>query len=398
MEFIARQPIFDVQRNVVAYELLSRSSEANHCAETDLELASRKTMATAFLMGLDVLSGGHRIYINSTEVLLLGEYPTLFPAQQTVVEVLETVKPTTEVVAACRELKSAGYTIALDDFEDSPDQAPLVEIADIIKVDFRLTSSAEQSALIRRYGNKGRVMLAEKVESNFEFSTARDEGYRLFQGYFFCKPNIFSTRAVGSLKPQHARVLRLLSQESLNFREVEELIKSDPALCFRLLRYLNSAVFCFEGQVRSILEALTMLGETELRKWLFLVSAIVAGRQHPELVRLALVRARLAELIGPHLGINGSVPFLVGLLSLMDVILELPLSSITEQLAISSDVRSALMGKPGRTRDCLDMVIAYERADWKKCEKISSIHQVSWQCLSHSYFQALQWTESLVSL
>lgn len=184
MEFIARQPIFDVQRKLVAYELLFRDSEENHCAEPDLNFASRQMMSTAMLLGLDVLSSGHTIYVNCTEELLCGGYPTLFPAKQTVVEVLETVKPNPAVVTACRELKAAGYAIALDDFEDTPDQFPLIEIADIIKVDFRLTSSAERVALIRRYSNNGRRMLAEKVESDEEVSAAAQQGYTLFRDIF----------------------------------------------------------------------------------------------------------------------------------------------------------------------------------------------------------------------
>jgi c-di-GMP-related signal transduction protein len=398
MEFIARQPIFDVRRKVVGYELLFRSSEENRCAEPDLDLASRKTMATAMLMGLDVLSGGNTIYLNCTEALLCGGYPTLFPAQQTVVEVLETVKPSPAVVSACRDLKSAGYTIALDDFEDGPGQAPLAELADIIKVDFRLSSSTERAALIRRYGKNGRVMLAEKVESDKEFCTAANQGYNLFQGFFFCRPKVLCTRSVKSLNPQHARILRILGHDTLDFREVEQLIKSDPALCFRLLRYLNSAAFCFQREIRSILEAVSLLGETELRKWLFLVSAIVSGRSHPELVTLALVRARFAERLGPCFGISGSLLFFLGLLSLMDTILDLPMSLVTEMLAIPPEVHSALLGEPGRMRDCLDLVVAYEKADWKLCDQIGERCQIPLASLMEQYFAALKWTKSLMSI
>jgi c-di-GMP-related signal transduction protein len=395
MEFIARQPIFDVHRNVVAYELLSRSSEENHCMETDLDLASRKTMATAMLMGLDSLAGGNTIYLNCTEDLLLGEYPTLFPAQQTVVEVLETVQPSDDVVSACKDLKSAGYGIALDDFEGGAGQEPLIGLADIIKVDFRLTSSVEQAAIVRRYGGNGRVLLAEKVESDEEFNRAREQGYELFQGYFFCKPNILATRSVKSLNPQHARILGMLGQSTLDFHEVEELIKSDPALCFRLLRYLNSASFCFQREIRSILQATMLLGENELRKWLFLVSAIVAGRGHSELVNLALIRARFAELLGAQVGIAGSELFFLGLLSLMDAILDLPLSSIMNDLAISPEVRETLLGKPGRLRDCLELVVAYERGEWEICDRIGAACHIPKPHLAEHYLCAVQWSNAL---
>ncbi len=397
MEFIARQPIFDVRQKVVAYELLFRNSEENRCVEQDLTLASRQMMATAMLVGLDVLSSGLTIYVNCTEELLCGGYPTLFPAKQTVVEVLETVNPSPPVISACRELKAAGYAIALDDFEDKPNQSALVELADIIKVDFRLTSTVERAALVKHYGKNGRAMLAEKIETDEELIVAAQQGYTLFQGYFFCRPKILSTRSVKSMNPQHARILRLLGNRTFNFHEVEELIKSDPALCFRLLRYLNSAAFGFQGEISSILQAVTLLGEAELRKWLFLVAAIVSGRGHPELITLALVRARFAEQLEEEAGISSSLLFFLGLLSLMDSILELPLSEVTEHLAISPDVRSALLGSPGRLKDCLDLVIAYERGDWESCDQIGKKCQIPRQKMAERYLEALKWSRSLMS-
>ena len=398
MEFIARQPIFDAQCNVVAYELLSRNSEVNQCVASDLNVASKQTMATAMLVGLDVLSEGNDIYLNCTEESLCGRYPTLFPPKQTVVEVLETVRPSQEVISACKDLKASGYSIALDDFEDSPEQAPLVELADIIKVDFRLTSSNQRAALIRRYGKDERLMLAEKVETNEEFNAAAKQGYKLFQGYFFCRPKILSTRSIANLNPQHARVLRLLSRDSLDFYEVEQLIKSDPALCFRLLRYLNSAAFCFQREIHSILEAVSLLGEAEMRKWLFLMSVVLGGRSNPELVILALIRARFAEGLESYIHIPGSQLFFLGLLSLMDAILELPLRVITEQIAIPREIRSALLGEPGRARDCFDLVCSYERANWGECDRISKRWQIPKAALAEQYLAALAWSQSLINL
>jgi c-di-GMP-related signal transduction protein len=194
MEFIARQPMFDVNRRLVAYELLFRNSEENRCAEADLDIASREMMATAMLVGFDVLSDGHTIYLNCTEDLLCGGYPTLFPSKQTVVEVLETVEVNAAVVSACKGLKEAGYGIALDDFEDHPDQKPLIELADVIKVDLRLTSSEERARFMQKYGGNGRRLLAEKVESDEEFASAAEQGYSLFQGYFYLPAEDFEDK------------------------------------------------------------------------------------------------------------------------------------------------------------------------------------------------------------
>lgn len=396
MEFIARQPIFDLQRNVVAYELLHRSSGENRCAEPNLDLASRQMMLTAMLVGLDALSGGHTVFINCTEQMLRDGYPTLFPPEQTVVEVLETVEPSPEVIGACNDLKKAGYTIALDDFENRPDQEPLIDIADIIKVDFRLTASAERASLVEDYATNGRILLAEKVESNEEFTIAAKQGYTLFQGYFFCKPRIVSTHSVRSVNPQQMRILRLLSHAVLDFREVETLIKSDPALCFRLLRYLNSAAFCLRREVRSILEAVTLLGERELRKWLLLVSAVMSAGPKTELATTALVRARFAELVAPMMRLPASMAFLLGLLSLMHAILDLPLSDVTEQLAVPPEIREALQGRSNRMRTCLDLVAAYESGDWGRCKILSREQHIPMDRLVTSYCDAVQWAETLI--
>jgi len=396
MEFIARQPIFDRERKVVAYELLHRSSEENRCAEPDLNIASRQLMGTAMLLGIDALSTGHTVFINCTEDMLRGGYATLFPAEQTVVEVLETVEGTPEVVRACAELRNAGYTIALDDFEDRPEQEPLIEVADIIKVDLRLTSIEKRADMVSRYAKNGRIMLAEKVESNEEFETAAGQGYTLFQGYFFCKPRMLRTKSVRSINPLQARIMRLLSREALDFYEVEMLIKSDPALCFRLLRYLNSAAFSFRHELRSILEAATMLGERELRKWLLLVSAIMAGNRNPELVKTALVRARFAEMLGPRMGVTGPLAFLMGLVSLMHVILDLPLDDVAGQLAIPTGIRDALIGTPGQLRSCLEVVVEYESGNWDGCEALLRERPVRMDLLVANYCDAVKWAEELM--
>lgn len=181
MQYIARQPIFESNEAVHGYELLFRSSEENRYNGSEPDVATKMTMDTAVLVGLDVLSGGHSIFLNCTHDLIVEGYPTLFPPELTVVEVLETAVPDTELISACGRLKQAGYRIALDDFVDDPRCQPLVELADVIKVDFRSTSPAECARLIGQYGNKKTQMLAEKIETYEEFEAAARLGYSLFK-------------------------------------------------------------------------------------------------------------------------------------------------------------------------------------------------------------------------
>ena len=173
------------------------------------------------------------------------------------------------------------------------------------------------------------------------------------------------------------------------------MIKSNPVLCFRLLRYLNSAAFGFHNQVTSIPHALTLLGETEMRKWLMIMSTIAAGYDRPQLVELALVRGCFGEQVAPLFSVCPSQMFLLGLMSLMDSILELPLSVISQELALSSELRAALTGDYGSLRECLDLVLAYERGDWDFCRhQLSRLHAAT--NLPDLYLKALRWTRFLI--
>ena len=398
MQFIARQPILDVQQKTQGYELLFRETAENNFSGGDPDMATKKAMDTAVLIGLDVLSGGHSVFLNCPYALIVEGYPTLLPPEVTVIEVLETVKPDKTLIAACKRLKEAGYRIALDDFVDQEPYAPLVELADIIKVDLRATPPDTCARLAQQYGRNGRQMLAEKVETHEEFETSMHLGYELFQGYFFCKPKVLSTPTVPQIDPKHLRVLRALSRPQLNFIELEQLIKTDPALCYRLLRYLNSPAFYLQTEIRSILHALVLLGEAEVRKWLLLVCAIeAAGARKPELVNAALVRARFAELLGVPANLSESALFLVGLLSLMDAMLDTPREALLAQVALPADVRAALLGEANRLRQCHDVVVAYESADWATCDEKRKRLHIPEAVLRSAYLDAVKWAKVLAA-
>lgn len=357
MQYVARQPILHSDRCLTAFELLFRDSNENRCPPGDPDLASRKTVDTAILLGLETLSGGHRVFLNCTENLILEGLPTLFPPEVTAVEILESVRPTPQLIDACRDLKRAGYWIALDDFVERPGYEPLVDLADVIKIDVRATSAAEWPALTRKYLRNNRQFLAEKVETEDEFSGAKALGFTLFQGYLFSKPSILSTSSLEALDANHLRILRTLASPELNLLEVESIIKSDPALCYRLLRFLNSSAFYRQDEIRSVLHALTLLGEIEIRKWMLLVCALGAGggasKRH--LLESALIRARFAESLAPKMNLSSSSLFILGILSLMPAILDVSVETLVELVAVSTELRAALLGTPNPLR--IDLVV-----------------------------------------
>ena len=277
--FIARQPIFNREQKVTAYELLFRQTATNFFTGNDPDLATKKVMDTAMLVGVNALSNGRSIYVNCTRDTIVNGYITLFSPKVTVVEILETVNPDPDLISACRELREAGYRIALDDFRDHPCLAPLTELADIIKVDFQSSSPAVRAELVRKYAHTPKQLLAEKIETHEEFATAAELGYKLFQGYLFCKPVVFSTRDIPGSHATHLRMLQAANAPELNFFALAALIKSEPALYQRFVRYLNSAALSFRRELKSIVHALMQLGEQNVRKWLTLICAVLASER-----------------------------------------------------------------------------------------------------------------------
>jgi c-di-GMP-related signal transduction protein len=287
--YVARQPIFTVDEKVFGYEILFRDGVEDYFREQDPDAASRKTLNTSQQMGLEALCDGRRAFVNCTREVLLKDYITLLPSPHTVVEVLESVPTDDLVKAALQRLKQAGYMVALDDFILDDARTPLVEFADILKIDVRSTTPEERATLMSRFGPWRCRMLAEKVETREEFTAAKTAGFIYFQGYFFQKPELLQAKEIPANRINYMRLLQAVSKPDLEVREMEELIKHEASVCYRLLRYLNSAAFGMRNEVHSIRHALTLLGEREVRRWVRLVVTLtVAENRSSELVNTAM--------------------------------------------------------------------------------------------------------------
>jgi c-di-GMP-related signal transduction protein len=398
MKFIARQPIFNRRRDVFAYELLFRSGIQNSCEAANLDQASASMFDTSFLIGLRRLTGGQRAFVNCPREFLLLDYISLFPRDLVVIELLETIRPDADVVDACRKLKQQGYLFALDDFVDTPDWTPLISIADFIKVDFRLTSRIEQRALAARYADKGIRILAEKVETQKEFSEAMDMGYSLFQGYFFCRPEMMQQREIPTFKLAYLELLGAAMAPDFDIQALASKIKHEPSLTFKLLRYLNSAAFGLRGEIQSIPHALSLLGERELRKWVAVVCVgVMASGKPDELMTVPLVRGRFCELLAPLAGVPGRANdlFLLGLLSVMDAILDQPLAAILEELPIRHEIKEALLARTGLYWNLLEIATAHERADWEAISALAVRLGIREDQIPEIYVSAIDWASAL---
>jgi EAL and modified HD-GYP domain-containing signal transduction protein len=395
-QFVARQTILNAEETVFGYELLFRDGIADFFSCQDADEASRSTLNTSLLIGLDVLCDGRRAFINCTRDVLLKDYVTLLPSRQVVIEVLESVPADALVVAACRRMKDAGYLIALDDFAVNDPREVLVPLADIIKVDLKATSAADAAAMVKRYAPRHCRMLAEKVETREEFLAARKAGFEYFQGYFFRRPELLTAHEIPANRLNYLRMLTAVSQRELDVRALENLVKSEAALCYRLLRYLNSAAFGFTAVIHSVRHALSILGEREVRRWIRLVATLGAGQgKTSDLVLTALVRARFCELLSPKVLHPDSDLFLMGMLSLMDSILELPMQQVLDSIPIDDESKAVLLGCPSRLRPFYQLMLAQESGEWKAVSELSGQLHLSESDVANAHWQALHWAREV---
>jgi c-di-GMP-related signal transduction protein len=396
--FVARQPIFNREQQIFGYELLFRDGVANFFHADDPEAAARSTLDSSLLVGLDVLCDGQRAFINCTRDLLLKDCMTLLPSGQAVVEVLETVEPDDLVIAACERLKVAGYTIALDDFVANDPRQALVPLADIIKVDFARTTLPERAALVKENARSRCRLLAEKVETGEEFAKAKEMGFVYFQGFYLRHPEILKAKEIPQNRLNYLRLLEMVSRQELVLRELEDAIKREASVLYRLLRYLNSPAFGFATTVRSVRHALALLGEREVRRWIRLVALVSAGIQKSsDLVLCALVRARFCELLSPRIGHAESDLFLLGLLSMMDAILEIPMTQVLEHVPLDAETKAVLLGGTGRLRPVYQLMLAREAGDWEQAKSFATHLRVEESEVAEIWWQAMQWARQVTA-
>ncbi len=396
--YVARQPILSSNEQVFGYELLFRDGVEDYFRHTDADTASRSTLDTSILMGLDVLCDGRRAFINCTRETLLKDYVTLLPAAQVVVEILESVPVDDLVKAACVRLKRAGYSIALDDFIADDPRAALVEYADIIKVDLKGTSPAEQADLVQRFGSPRCHMLAEKVETREEFGACKKAGFSYFQGYFFRRPELLHAREIPKNQMNYLRLLQAISHDEIEVKEIEGIIKGEASLCYRLLRYLNSAAFGFASEIHSVRHGLAILGEREVRRWVRLVAALGAGQnKSSDLVLSALVRARYCELLAPQIPHGESDLFLVGLFSLMDAILEMPMGVVLEGISLDHESRAVLLGQKSQLDPIYQLMLAQEVANWPGLTELCAHLNLTESHVTQCHWQAMQWAREMTT-
>ncbi len=398
--YLARQPIFDAKRQLHGYELLFRDGESNAFPNINADEATSKLITEHHLFtGVEKITGGHKAFINFSADTLIHHFPTSIDPNSMVIEVLESVPISTELLAACRELHRMGYQLALDDHDFDPKWDIFLPYVSIIKVDVRQFNILQISKYIHRVKHHNITLLAEKVETQDEFEKLRTLGFALFQGYFFARPEMLKHKKLASSKLNLMLLIAESSQRELNFEKLSGICERDVGLSYKLLRFVNSASYGRGQSIGSLKHAMIYLGEAELKKFVALLALANLSEAGPnELLNMSMTRARFCDRLAAANGDPDNPPaaFLTGLFSLVDAMLEQPLPELLEELPLLDDIKAALLHQHGQLGMYLQFARAFEAGDWQQQELLSQQLQHQVGNLSELYLDSVFWAFTLM--
>lgn len=392
--FVGRQAIFDRRLEVVGYELLFRNSEENRARFSDANQATATTMLSSFVeMGLDSLVGGLPVWVNLPADFLLGRYPLPLPPERTVIEVLEDVPVTPQLVTALEGFAAEGFKIALDDFILTDETRALVPLATYIKVDVLNVAKDEIKRQYDALHALGPIMLAEKISTHDEHMFLRDLGFYLFQGHFLELPIVSKTKRLPHDRIALVKILNALYKDQLDLRELENLIAAEIGLSVRLIKLASSAAMSLGQPIGSVRQAVLRLGVQQVGALVMLIMVAGFDDKPLDLARQALIRARMAEGLARQAKLPTDQLFTAGLLSLLDAILDKPLTEVLKQLAVAPLIRQALADKTSQPGKILDTVRHQNRGDLTNVSGSGfSANQVF-----VAWFDAIRWTQEIMA-
>lgn len=400
--FLARQPIFDAQMNLVAYEILARSGLDNFFQNTNQDHATKRVLSEALTVwGLDSLLGDSQMFVNLTREAILNQEFRILPPERTTLEVLENVELDQPILEICRSARAGGYTVALDDYElDERNVSALAEF-DIVKVDFLETTSEQRRTFMKENRHLPSRWLAEKIETHETFSEALDLGYSLFQGYFFCRPQLMMQREIQSRSSMFFRLLDQVQRPTLNRHELERTIHEDVGLSYKLLKFLNSAAFGVREPIASIGHAIRLLGDRKIKQWTLMIATGGLGAGKPsELTNTTYVRAKFCELMGPLCVLNPTDEvdfFTLGLFSTLDAMLDRRIEDIIRDLNLNSILTETLVGKPTSISPVLSLAVAIERCRFDEASVLVDGFNLDSRLVFDTFRQSTNWAREALA-
>ncbi len=406
--FIGRQPIFNIEEEIVAYELLYRNNNKNVFPQIDSDSATLGVIINSFLsIGINEVANGKPSFVNFTENLIMKESLDFLDPTAVVIELLEDISITNELIERVKILKNLGFKIALDDFIMNEEVLIYDELflnIDYIKIDFLLTPLIERMEIENKVKTQfpSIQLLAEKVETRDDFEIAKRTGYSLFQGYFFEEPQIITSTDIPPNLVQYFQIITLLKDEELDIDVLVENIEREISLAYKLLQLINNSAKRIKSKVRSIKQAILLLGLTELRKWIYLLAMRESNVQNnndvfKELMYASLFRAKVCEKLArrnnKH---NYSEYFLVGLFSLIDSLLQRPMNTILDKLPLSEILLETISGETTEMTPYLQMSIALNKLEWDQIEPLDEKFAISHQEIIEIYEDVILWVEDAV--
>jgi len=389
---IGRQPIFDRKLGIFGYEMLFRAGPQNRAHVLDGNRATSRVILNSFLeIGLENLVGNAYAFFNLTRDFLLRHTELPFRSSRIALEVLEHVEVDNALRDALQVLVAQGFTIVLDDFTFEGSTAPLAGMAHIIKVDVQALDGGSLEEHARHLSAYPARLLAEKVETEEEFERCRELGFDYFQGYFFCRPRMIERRRLPESRLNVLRLLAALQRPDVEPKQLESIIRNDVSLNYKLLRWVNSAYYGLPITVKSVSHAIAYMGIDPVRHWVRLLLLAGLEDRPAELVRVALMRARMAERLTANLSEDTREgAFTVGLFSMLDALLQCPMREVVSELPLVDEVRQALLEEKGPFGRMLRTIRSYEAGDWRAVDE-----QELWSAedLGRAYLDAVQWIQ-----
>jgi EAL and modified HD-GYP domain-containing signal transduction protein len=400
--YTARQPIFDSMKRVKGYELLYREDENNRFpAHVSSSVATSKLLLNSFFdTDIEKFTNGKLTFINFPIEILKDKFMELLPNKNVIIEILETVKPNQETFNIMKTMFHKGYRFALDDFEYDSRWDKFLPFVKIIKFDImntQLDTLPPVIAKIKKMRPK-MIFLAEKIETYEEFAESKRIGCKLFQGFFFAKPEIIINQSVPPTQIMLMELYREISKPEINFNKICSCIEKDVSIAFKLLRYVNnSGLFNTKKNITSIKDAVIYMGERLMKKFVFLIITAELSINKPiALMKTAIQRAKFCELIASNSWMKdkSDTAFLIGLFSVLDAILDRKMNNIMEELPLEEDIKNALVNKIGVYSCFIKIAESYDRADWDVVNLVIQQMGLSEEKTSQLYIEATAWSDN----
>jgi len=401
--YVARQPILNEQQKTIAYELLFRNGFENSFPDINADTATFRLLSnTFFSMGINWISRKKPVFINFPQNLIECEIPLFFPTNNMVIEILESVRPDPKVINALIRLKAKGLRIALDDFVYRKDLLPLINQADIIKFDLRQSSMNEIGKMILLLSNLPKIkFLAEKVETHDEFQKALDLGCHYFQGYFFEKPKVLMNKSIPVVKINLIRLIAQVVGDDMDFLKLAQLIREDVSMSFRLLKLINSPYYRRQSSIDSVKDAVTVMGEREIKQFILLVaSAGLAAEKPEEMITTSIITGRMCEILAKKLKVEFSDEemFTLGLFRNLDAMLDMPMDKILKDIPLAPRIKQALMGNNDKVYRLFGIINDFIRGDWGKAALCSESLCLLPKTIKDAYHDAVTMADAFLDV